>query len=246
MSRRRKPPRLISDTPCQSASVTILGTRFDTVVVSARASVKPDVFREVRAAHEASRVEHQSTGKVIVDTITVGGLTYEVHALGRRTTPFVVRNCMDAGIEIGLGAPQARDPNIRIRLGAVALDGRDARAIDALVDDLLKDFCSTVRSAHVAEMDLAGDWQGWTPPWDPMLYVRRGLPSTLWQDANGRVTGLGIGYSSPRHSGERPRAKSSLALRIDDKTQEIRDHSGKTWLLRQWARLSGYWPLSVP
>jgi hypothetical protein len=198
------------------------------------------VFEAVRKAHEAARVEHQVRGRLLVRTVDIGRATYEVQILGRRTTPFVLRDRADPGIEIGLGAPEASDPNVRVRLGAVALDGLGAPAIAAIIDTLLGDFCDCVAHAHVTELDLACDWQGWTPPWDPMVYVRRGLPSTLWQDPNGRVTGLGIGYGAPHHRGEPPRPKSALALRIDDKTQEIRDHSGKTWLVARWSRLPGY------
>lgn len=239
---RRRYVSCPGDTPSQSALVRLLGTRFDTLVVSVRGAVCPAVFAAVEAANSRVREAHKATSRLIVETVAIGGNAYAVQAFGRRDTHFVVRRVGDPGLEIGLGAlkPQADRVNVRVRLGAIALDALDAVAIAERLDVLLTALCTTVELAFVSSLDLACDWQGWPPRWDPMVYVRRGLPSTVWQDAGGRVTGLGIGYASPRHRGEPPRPKSALALRIDDKTQEIRDHSGKNWLVEQWSRLPGY------
>ncbi len=230
-----------SDSRRVSASMCLLGTRIDGLTVSAAGIVDPDLFERVAAAHVAAHEEHKTTSRRTPHQVKVGGETYEVLANGRRTTPYLLRCLSDSGTEIGLGPRRpGGEQNVRLRLGAFTLDGLGTKTAAERILKTLEAICRYLEPTHVTALDLAADWQGWVPTWDPMAYVRRGMHSALWQDPGGRVTGMGFGYEPPAARGGPPRPKAPFALRLDVKSQEVRDHSGKLWLTERWAQCAGY------
>jgi hypothetical protein len=225
-------------------SPTILLTGLDTVVFYGRGKLAPGFAADLRAARGRQHEPLEETGQHRTERIALAGMTFELSPVPVRQTPFVLRCAADHGTTVAVSPLSAKQPfsYVLVRLGARLCAGAGIAEIYEIAWRLVTACLLMVEHAHITELDIHVDFHGWRPPMEsPESWSRGNMPSLEYGLAKARreATALCIGY--------RPAAaRGKVAIRIENKSAEIRDHSHKEWLFVFYAQIDAIWSPDIP